>query len=71
MTKDTPEQVAAAQPLSDGEQQELAEKLAKLPPSTARELKSGVECLPKATRDRALYNWAKRTKIPVWYRSES
>lgn len=56
-----------AEPLTASEQKELAEKLTKLPPSTARELQAGVECLPKSTRDRALYNWAKRTKIPSWY----
>ncbi|MGB3298396.1 MAG: hypothetical protein WBA76_09010 [Phormidesmis sp.] len=70
MTNNTPEQGAAA-PLTVSEQKELAKKLAQLPPSTARELQSGVECLPKSTRDRALYNWAKRTNVPAWYRADS
>ena len=57
-----------AEPLTTAEQQELADKLGKLPPSTAEDMRSGVECLPKATRARALYNWAKRTPVPAWYR---
>ena len=46
--------------LTPAEQQQLAQMMAQLTPSDQQAIRTGVQCLPAAQRDRAMLEWCQR-----------